>query len=82
MPMTFVLADDGKNVHVDVLPLLVEHGMLLQSARGPLPNVAEMIAGEPIKGSWWGHPSGHEIYNSLAELDDSPDVGRLRLVKG
>ena len=80
--MTLVLADHGKNVVVDVLPLLVEHGMLLQSARGPLPNVAEMIAGEPITGSWWGHPSGHEIYNSLAELDDSPDVVRLRLVKG
>jgi hypothetical protein len=61
---------------------LVEHGMLLQSARGPLPNVAELVAGEPIKGSWWGHPKGHAIFNTLASLDESPDVVRLRLVNG
>ena len=61
---------------------LVEHGMLLQSARGPLPNVAELIAGEPIKGSWWGHPQGHAIFNELQFLDESPVVVRLRLVGG
>ncbi len=61
---------------------LIEHGMLLQSARGPIPNVAELVAGEPIKGSWWGHPRGHAIFNILGELDDSPDVVRLRLVNG
>jgi hypothetical protein len=56
--------------------------MLLQSARGPLPNVAELVAGAPIKGSWWGHPKGHEIFNTLSSLDDSPDVVRMRLVNG
>jgi len=61
---------------------LAERGMLLASARGPIPNIAEMIAGEPIKGSWWGHPAGHRIYNELNALDDSPDVVRMRLVKG
>jgi hypothetical protein len=59
---------------------LVEHGMMLESARGPLPNVAELIAGEPIKGSWWGHPAGHEIFDELNVLADSPDVVRTRLV--
>ena len=67
---------------VDVMAALAEHGMLLESARGPLPNVAELIAGEPIKGSWWGHPQGHAIFATLASLDDSPDVVRLRLVNG
>ena len=61
---------------------LVEHGMLLQSARGPVPNVAELVAGEPIKGSWWGHPKGHAIFAELQVLDDSPDVVRLRLING
>lgn len=64
------------------MAVLVEHGMLLQSARGALPNVAELVAGEPITGSWWGHPRGHQIFNTLAELDHSPDVVRLRLVNG
>jgi hypothetical protein len=70
------------DVGVDVMAALVEHGMLLASARGPLPSVAELVAGEPIKGSWWGHPRGHEIFNTLSALDESPDVVRMRLVNG
>jgi hypothetical protein len=67
---------------VDPMAALVEQGMLLESARGPLPNVAEMIAGEPIRGSWWSHPASHAIFNGLNALADSPDVVRLRLVNG
>jgi hypothetical protein len=63
-----------------VLAELRDRGMLLQSARGPIPNVAELVAGEPIKGSWWGHGAGHEIFAVLNELADSDDVVRLRLV--
>jgi hypothetical protein len=67
---------------MDVMASLVEHGVLLESAKGPIANVAQMIAGEPIRGSWWGHPAGHDIYDALQVLDDSPDVVRLRLVRG
>jgi hypothetical protein len=56
--------------------------MLLESARGPVPSVAEIVAGEPIRGSWWGHPASHQIYAVLNELADSPDVVRLRLLAG
>jgi hypothetical protein len=66
----------------DVMAQLVERGVLLESARGPIPNVAELVAGEPITGSWWGHRSSHEIFAVINELADSPDVVRLRLVKG
>jgi hypothetical protein len=59
---------------------LTEHGMLLESARGPLPNVAELVAGEPIAGSWWSHAASHAIYRTINELGASPDVVRLRLV--
>ena len=61
---------------------LIEHGMLLESARGPLPNVAELIAGERISGSWWGHPSSHVIFDAINALAESPDVVRTRLVNG
>jgi hypothetical protein len=67
---------------VDPMAALIEHGMLLESARGPLPNVAEMIAGEPIRGSWWSHPAGHAIFAALNSLAESPDVVRTRLVNG
>jgi hypothetical protein len=61
---------------------LIAHGMLLESARGPLPSVAELVAGEPISGSWWGHPSSHAIFNAINALANSPDVVRTRLVNG
>jgi hypothetical protein len=61
---------------------LIEHGMLLESAHGPLPRVAELVAGERISGSWWGHPSSHAIFDAINALADSPDVVRTRLVNG
>jgi hypothetical protein len=59
-----------------------EHGVVLQSARGPIPNLAEYVAGEPIHGSWWGHTSGHAIFRVLNEVRDSPDVVAVRLFEG
>lgn len=67
---------------VDPTDELVEYGMLLESARGPLPSVAELIAGEPIRGSWWAHPASHAIFAALSDLADSDDVVRTRLVNG
>ena len=61
---------------------LIEHGMLLESARGSLPNLAALVAGEPIRGSWWAHPRSREIYDTLNVVADSPDVLRMRLVGG
>jgi hypothetical protein len=66
----------------DVMDVLIEHGILLQSAKGPVPNLADLIAGESIKGSWWGHPLGHDIYAAINAVRDSPDVVALRLIKG
>jgi hypothetical protein len=43
---------------MDPLAWVREQGVVLQSARGPVPNLAEQIAGEPIRGSWWAtHPA-------------------------
>jgi hypothetical protein len=67
---------------MDPLDWVCEQGVVLQSARGPLPNLAEQIAGEPISGSWWGHLSGHEIFAVLTRLLDSSDVIATRLVNG
>lgn len=50
---------------------LEKHGVLLQSARGPVPSLVEMIAEEPITGSWWGHPAGKHIFSVLGELEDA-----------
>jgi hypothetical protein len=67
---------------VDALAWVRDQGIVLQSARGPLPNLAEAVAGEAIRGSWWGHPRGHEIYDVLQEIDASPEFVATRLVNG
>jgi hypothetical protein len=59
-----------------------KHGIVLASARGPVPNVAEAVAGEPIVGSWWAHKKGKAIFAALSEIDDSPDVRCFKLVDG
>ena len=56
--------------------------MVLQSARGPIPNLAEYVAGEPIRGSWWGHPAGRVIFEVLPHLMESPDLVATRLING
>jgi hypothetical protein len=61
---------------VEPLEWVREQGIVLQSARGPVPNLAEYVAGEPIRGSWWGHASGHEIFAVLSRVLNSPDVSQ------
>jgi hypothetical protein len=40
------------------------------------------VAGEPIRGSWWGHPRSHDIFQAARRLDDDPDVMTIPLVNG
>jgi hypothetical protein len=64
------------------LRFVEEHGVVLAAGRGPVPSLAEQIAGEPIRGSWWGHARSHEIFHAMNEVADSPDVLICRLVEG
>lgn len=59
-----------------------EHGMVLAAARGPVPRMTEVIAGEPIKGSWWAHPKSHLIFSIFQQLAESPDILVCRFVDG
>lgn len=56
-------------------------GLLLMSDPA-LPCVTRIVAGEPIRGSWWGHPRGHAIYHVLTRLAESPDVLAAKLLAG
>ena len=59
-----------------------DHGVVLESARGPVPSLADEIAGGPIKGSWWAHPKSQEIFRLTRALRDSDDILVCRLVDG
>jgi hypothetical protein len=59
-----------------------KHGVVLASAKGPVPSVAEAIAGEPIIGSWWSHAKAQVIFDALSEIDDDVDIRCFKLVDG
>jgi hypothetical protein len=55
---------------------------VLESARGPVPNLAERVVGRPIRGSWWAHPKGKEIFWLTRAVRDAPEVLVCRLIDG
>ena len=66
----------------DALTFVQKHGIVLESARGPVMNLAEAVAGSPIRGSWWAHPRSHEIFHLTRAMRASPDVLVCRLIEG
>lgn len=62
------------------LDFVREHGVVLVSAGGPVPKLTEAIAGEKIKGSWWGHPKGRQIFPVLEDVCEHADVLVCRLI--
>jgi hypothetical protein len=59
-----------------------QHGIVLESARGPLPSLAAFVAGEPIGGSWWVHPRAKDIFELARALRSSDAILVCRLVGG
>jgi hypothetical protein len=64
-----------------VLGKLQEVGLLLLSDKA-LPSVVALVAGPRVKGSWWGHERGHEIFRELEKLEAHPDSLTTRLISG
>jgi len=64
----------------ELLRFVRAKGVVLESARGPVPNLVEAIVGAPVTGSWWGHAKGKEIFNLLNALRDTREVLVCRLV--
>lgn len=64
------------------LALVEKNGVMLEAGRGSAPSLAEVIAGEPIRGSWWGHPKAHEIFACSRAIRESNDVLVCRLLGG
>ena len=69
----------GKLLGTDVMAQLVNDGMLLQSAKGRISNVADLVAGEAIEGSWWGSSVGGEI-SRPCYMKCTPSPGRLVVI--
>lgn len=66
----------------EALAFVRRYGVVLESARGPVPSLAEAIAGERIRGGWWSHPKGHLIFEITRAVRDSEHVLVCRAVQG
>lgn len=65
----------------DVLLGLQRSGLLLLTDPR-LPSVAGLVAGAPVRGSWWAHPRSQAIFAVALRLEDHPDVLMAKLVAG
>ena len=65
----------------EVLSQLERTGLLLLSDSA-IPSLVQLVVGQPVRGSWWGHPQGHAIYALSARLGDHEDVLIVKLVGG
>lgn len=64
----------------EAIAFVKRHGIVFQAARGPVPSLAEVIAGGPIRGSWWGHNKGRVIFRAARAVCESPDVLVCKLI--
>jgi len=66
----------------EVLGFVRTQGVVLESGTGLAPSLATAIVGEPIRGSWWAHARGREIFAATRAIRDCPDVLVCRLIDG
>ncbi|MEJ7730345.1 MAG: hypothetical protein WKG00_14145 [Polyangiaceae bacterium] len=66
----------------EALALLRARGVVALTAQPPLPSLVEEVAGEPVRGSWWAHAKGGDIYRIANELEDHDEVLVAKLVAG
>jgi hypothetical protein len=63
------------------LSLVKKEGVVLEAARGPVPNFVDAVAGPSRSGSWWTHPRGREIFALTRLLRERPEILVTRLVE-
>lgn len=64
------------------LAFVKRQGIVLESGRGPVPNLVAKVTGAPVRGGWWSHPKGREIFRLSRAIRESPEVLVCRMVGG
>lgn len=68
---------------IQALAFVERHGIVLESARhATLPSIAQAIAGETVRGSWWAHAQGREVFAVTRALRSAPEILTCRIVEG
>jgi len=58
----------------DPVEFVRDHGIVLESAKGQVPTLAEAIAREVIRGNWWQHPKSRQIFIATRRVRESADI--------
>ena len=66
----------------EAVTFVMTQGVVLEAGTGPVPSLAEAVAGGKIRGSWWAPPQSQQIYAVTRAIRDCPDVLVCRLVGG
>ena len=74
--------EDDELTPKQAIAFVRKHGVVLESAAGPVPSLAETIVGEVVSGSWWAHPRSHEIFALTRAVRDADDILVCRLIDG
>lgn len=74
-------ADAAKTLR-SALTFIRNQGVVLESAKGHEPSIAEWVVGAPISGGWWGHAKGHEIHELTQQMRDAKELLVCTLAKG
>lgn len=65
------------------LAFVREHRIVpFTDVKGEGASFVRFVAGGPVRGSWWGHPKGHEIFRLAGALEASGEVLILKLLGG
>lgn len=67
---------------MDPIRFVKQCGVVLESARGPVPNLADAVAGGPIRGSWWKHKKSRAIFRATRDVRDCEEILVCRLIGG
>jgi len=64
------------------LAFIRKFGVVLEAAQGPVPSLVDAVAGEAVRGSWWSHPKGREIFAVTRAVRASDEILVCRLIEG
>jgi len=65
------------------LAFVKRHGIVLESARvrgASAQTFVDAVVGAPVRGNWWSHPKGAQIFRLTRGVRDSEDVLVCRLI--
>jgi hypothetical protein len=65
------------------LDFIERHGIACEAVRrGEIPSLVAAIAGGAVRGTWWSHPKGKQIFAITRAVRDAPEILVCRLIDG